>query len=79
MSVTSFESISLSECTSLGASGCAHLVELDRAGWAWEWLRRNSEFAKLQAASGPSPLRTGAVRLDETLERSLLGWGLHYG
>ena len=21
-----------------------HLLELDRAGWAWEWLKRNPDF-----------------------------------
>jgi len=21
-----------------------HLLDLDRAGWAWEWLRRNPEY-----------------------------------
>ena len=28
------------------------LLELDRAGWAWEWLRRNPDFS---AMTGPQP------------------------
>ena len=23
-----------------------HLLELDRAGWAWEWLRRNPDYVE---------------------------------
>jgi len=23
-----------------------HMLDLDRAGWAWEWLRRNPDYAE---------------------------------
>jgi hypothetical protein len=27
-----------------------HLLDLDRAGWAWEWLRRNPDYIEGEAA-----------------------------
>ena len=63
------------------ATDYAHLLELDRAGWAWEWLRRNPEFASIQlenevrAPSGPAVV----IQPGLASERSLLRWGLHYG
>ncbi|WP_225769617.1 transcriptional regulator domain-containing protein [Inquilinus sp. Marseille-Q2685] len=32
-------------------------LRIDRAGWAWEWLRRNPAYRR-EAASAPRPERT---------------------
>lgn len=63
------------------ASNYGHLLELDRAGWAWEWLRRNPDFAsvKLTNEARTSTGRPGVIRLEAASERTLLRWGLHYG
>lgn len=62
------------------ASSYAYLLELDRAGWAWQWLRRNPDFA---SACPPSAqlLKTSAsiVVPVDALDADLLRWGLHYG
>ena len=28
------------------AESYRHLLDLDRAGWAWEWLRRNPDYVR---------------------------------
>lgn len=71
----------LSEFSRGETSRYGRLLELDRAGWAWEWLRRNPDFASSGPASGS---RTEArpsivIQPDLVSERSLLRWGLHYG
>jgi hypothetical protein len=57
------------------------LLDLDRAGWAWEWLRRNPNFAALKSISGARlPARFPLViRPDAASEHGLLRWGLHFG
>ncbi len=65
----------------LNPADYTYLRDLDRAGWAWEWLRRNPEFAALEAVNEPiiSASRALVVETDEAWERRLLRWGLHYG
>ena len=57
-----------------------HLLELDRAGWAWEWLRRNSDFASAYSARTPS-YETGKsiVVTADASPPDLMQWGLHFG
>ena len=81
MFVASVDTASLGQRAGLHPADYAYLRDLDRAGWAWEWLRRNPEFAALRAESGPSTTARRAlfVGVDEVMERQLLRWGLHYG
>ena len=77
----SINALSLGRIEGLQSADYAYLLDLDRAGWAWEWLRRNPEFTPRQAMterrlSTPSGL---VVEPDEAGEDQLLRWGLHYG
>ena len=79
--MASFETGSLGQGAGLHPANYAHLLDLDRAGWAWEWLRRNPEFTPQQAVterrlSTPCGL---VVEPDEAWECQFLRWGLHYG
>lgn len=39
-----------------------HLLDLDRAGWAWEWLRRNPDYARIvPERPAAEPERNGAA------------------
>lgn len=39
-----------------------HLLDLDRAGWAWEWLRRNPDYAgSVPELPATEPQRKGAA------------------
>ncbi len=49
------------------------LGELDRAGWAWEWLRRHPDYGGGRAGVGES----AGVPI-ERKEDALFGWGLHF-
>ena len=81
MFVASVDTTFLGHRAGLHPADYAYLRDLDRAGWAWEWLRRNPEFAALRAESGPNITARCAlfVGVDEVMERQLLRWGLHYG
>lgn len=62
------------------ASSYDHLLELDRAGWAWEWLRRNPDFAS--ACPTRAQLRKTSASIVvpvDALNSDLPRWGLHYG
>ena len=56
------------------------LAELDRAGWAWEWLRRNHQYQA--EAAGTSAARSASAK--ETIELNPAAaalaarWGLHF-
>jgi len=62
-----------------GLSGDRHLLELDRTGWAWEWLRRNGDF--IAAASemlqdvdhSVVPLSPDVFRVEQS---TLVRWGV---
>ena len=81
MFVASVDTTLLGHRAGLHPADYAYLGDLDRAGWAWEWLRRNPEFAAFRAESGPNITARCAllVGVDEVMERQLLRWGLHYG
>lgn len=60
------------------------LLMLDRAGWAWEWLRRNRVYAAVAAARPKAILRTlrhtpliALITLPYG-EDSGSTWGLHF-
>lgn len=77
----SFNALSLGRIAGLQSTDYAHLLDLDRAGWAWEWLRRNPEFTPHQAVTERrlSTRRALVVEPDEAGECQFLRWGLHYG
>ena len=79
--MSSFDTSSLSSGAELHPADYANLRDLDRAGWAWEWLRRNPEFAATKAEDRPRITAPCAlvVETDEAWERRLVRWGLHYG
>jgi hypothetical protein len=54
-----------------------HLLDLDRAGWAWEWLRRNPAYA----ACGPHMTKPAAGHQDRPAVTMLqdTGWGDPWG
>ena len=61
-------------------SSANHLFELDRAGWAWEWLRRNPDFMSSELIDEPH-VEAGhslVARPAFATEQSLMRWGLHY-
>lgn len=62
-------------------SSYEQLLELDRAGWAWEWLRRNPSFASQGSAPMPGCATSSSkvIQPEEALEDNFLRWGLHYG
>ena len=63
-----------------GASSYGHLLELDRAGWAWEWLRRNPSFAAAYSARAFAGEACNSIVVPSDLTRDdLLQWGLHHG
>ncbi len=72
---------SFSYRTGLLSADYANLRDLDRAGWACEWLRRNPEFTALEGVNEPTRSAPRALVLEpaEALERQLLRWGLLYG
>lgn len=58
-----------------------HMLELDRAGWAWEWLRRNPDYeracgedATVAERQAPDTL-SGAIVLQST-SACLSPWGV---
>jgi hypothetical protein len=62
------------------ASSYRHLLELDRAGWAWEWLRRNPDFASTYASRTPlCESGRSIVVTANAAPPALLRWGLHFG
>lgn len=64
----------------LQASSYRHLLELDRAGWAWEWLRRNPDFASAYSARTPVCENGGSIVVCANASRpDLMRWGLHFG
>ena len=79
--MASFDTASLGDRARLLAADYANLRDLDRAGWAWEWLRRNPGFTAFEAVSEPIISAPRALVLEpvEALERQLLRWGLLYG
>ena len=76
-----FKTVSSGNGSDWAATDYAHLLELDRAGWAWEWLRRNPDFVSFQLANEAHAPPGPAVVIQPGLapERSLLRWGLLYG
>lgn len=55
------------------------LVDLDHAGWAWEWLRRNPRYRADVALMEPSAARSdGVIALDPTAADRARLWGLHF-
>ena len=61
------------------------LLALCRAGWAWEALRRNPDYARLAAAEFPRAVsqivrRTPSIRVIDTAEPpgAARAWGLHF-
>jgi hypothetical protein len=79
--VVSVDRVSLGAGAGAGATRYTHLLDLDRAGWAWEWLRRNPDFIALRAVTETSNPAPGALVVEpcDAVERQLLRWGLHYG
>lgn len=61
-------------------STAGHLFELDRAGWAWEWLRRNPDFMSLELTDEPhvEPGHSLVARPALATQQRLMRWGLHY-
>lgn len=55
------------------------LVDLDHAGWAWEWLRRNPRYRADVALTDRSVARSDRViSLDPNAAQRALPWGLHF-
>jgi hypothetical protein len=57
-----------------------HMLDLDRAGWAWEWLRRNPDYAGLRQERpvqyrGRTAQPASAVP-QLTIDSAALRWGL---
>ena len=57
-----------------------YMVDLDRAGWAWEWLRRSPDYADRRKKS-PVPDRGGNTRSGSGIphlmtDPAALRWGL---
>jgi hypothetical protein len=53
------------------------LLKRDRAGWAWEWLRRNPDYiaqAARVSVQGTSDGKTRPVTIPAT--KDVAGWGL---
>ena len=51
------------------------LLKLDRAGWAWEWLRRNPDYIA-QASSRIVPLEAETRLVSIPATDGVAGWGL---
>jgi len=45
-----------------------HLLELDRAGWAWEWLKRNSDFLAAFNQLQPNKPASISLRVERQFE-----------
>lgn len=69
--------VSIAHSASL-KSNYAHLIELDRAGWAWKWLRCNPSFASQRLAMIQT-ISSMVIQPKVALESSLLRWGIHFG
>jgi hypothetical protein len=58
------------------------LRSLDRAGFAWEFLRRNPDYCRIVGAHGPNiPLRIGWREVRDVKEeeaRVAAPWGVHF-
>lgn len=46
-----------------------HLLDLDRAGWAWEWLRRSPDYAGEGGDEGKKSTRDLSVQSEPVLLR----------
>jgi hypothetical protein len=57
-----------------------HLLELDRAGWAWEWLRRNPDYVEGEGREASMQLSQEARTRPTILSGVPMGdasrWGL---
>jgi len=57
-----------------------HMLDLDRAGWAWEWLRRNPDYAEGEQNKPPGEPGRKALTHPEILSapvsESASRWGL---
>jgi hypothetical protein len=57
-----------------------HMLDLDRAGWAWEWLRRNPDYPDGEAGESPEDTpRKGRARFEvayPVLSEIPSRWGL---
>ena len=60
------------------ANGYTYLRHMDRAGWAWEWLRRNTVYQGMKTGSVVQPVSEygSIIRSDEAAERRAAKWGL---
>lgn len=45
-----------------------HLLELDRAGWAWEWLKRNPDFLSAFNQLPPNQPASISLRVERQFE-----------
>ena len=58
------------------------LLTLDRAGWAWEWLRRNPDYiARTNQLPTRTPLEQPGLRLrviTTSNAKEARDWGLHF-
>ena len=68
------------ELSSSVMASAGQLFDLDRPGWAWEWLRRNPDFMSLDLIDERSVKAGHSLVARPTLatEQSLMRWGLHY-
>ena len=57
-----------------------HMLDLDRAGWAWEWLRRNPDYADGESEESPKqPRQKGRSHFEASnpiLSEKPSRWGL---
>ena len=62
------------------AESYRHLLDLDRAGWAWDWLRRNPDYVRERQNHGASvrDLKSGldVIRLSPGPSDDAQRWGL---
>lgn len=57
------------------------LLNLDRAGWAWEWLRRNPDYIALTTQlplPGRRPAQPGSGLKIIKATDAATGWGLQF-
>lgn len=56
------------------------LLNLDRVGWAWEWLRRNPDYIALtaQLPKGAQPGANLKIIEASDADTAATGWGLQF-
>jgi hypothetical protein len=56
-----------------------HMLDLDQAGWAWEWLRRNPDYVEERRRGALGALPDQALSYPDVLSQPMYSAALRWG